>query len=328
MIRKRIAILFGGKSEEHEISILSAKAVYSNIDRSLFEPILVKILRNGEWYRCTGKFFDIESDQKGLRQIAEALEGVDLVFPLIHGAYGEDGRIQGFLEVLGINYVGSRLTGSSICMDKAIAKSLLRDAGIRVADFILFEGQDLLDIERKIGYPCYVKPSNGGSSLGVSKVSNRSDLQAAIEYAKSFDCKVLIEKYIKGRELECALLSDENIKVSDPGEIIAQEGYTYEEKYSNTSTAKIIVKANLEESIKGEIKQIAVDTFKILQCIQMARVDFFLTESKEIFVNEVNTMPGFTQISLFPRMCEGMGIKYMELITILIHRALYQKCLV
>jgi len=249
---------------------------------------------------------------------------VDVIFPILHGPMGEDGTIQGFLELANIPYVGPGVLGSAIGMDKDVMKRLLREAGVKVADFETLTQRDRAAFDpdstiQGLGLPLFVKPANMGSSVGVSKVESKEQLLEAIDLALRYDRKVLIEEAITGDEVECSLLGNDTPKVSLPGRIIPQTGfYTYESKYIDGNGALLEIPAQLPESIGAKVQAVAMETFRVLECEGMARVDMFVTEGGEVIVNEINTIPGFTQISMYPQLWEVSGLPYKDLISELI----------
>jgi D-alanine-D-alanine ligase len=346
-----VAILFGGKSTEHEVSLQSAKNVIDAIDREKYDITLIGIDKTGRWYlNDSSKFLLNSNDPKYIalnktdkdvvlvpgdesRQILCTSNGsfsgkVDVVFPILHGSYGEDGTIQGLLKLADVPYVGAGVLGSAIGMDKDVAKRLLRDAGIPVAKFLVFYkwDQDNLnfhEISKSLGLPLFIKPANAGSSVGVSKVRNEAQFINAIKKAFEFDNKILIEEFIEGREVECSVLGNEKPIASRVGEIIAQqEFYSYEAKYIDEHGAILEIPARISDDIVQTIQELAIKTFKVLCCAGMARVDFFLTKDHKVIVNEINTIPGFTKISMYPKLWEISGISYRELIDRLIQLAL------
>jgi D-alanine-D-alanine ligase len=258
----------------------------------------------------------------------ESLGPIDVVFPVLHGPFGEDGTVQGLLKLFNVPFVGASVLGSAIGMDKDVMKRLLRDAGIPIPDFLVFhkESIDEIDFEqvkKQLGLPLFIKPANLGSSVGIHKVKDESQFMPAILDAFQYDVKILIEEYIKGREIECSVLGNENPIVSIPGEIIPQhEFYSYEAKYIDEKGASLEIPAKLSPEIIKQIQDVALRAFKALCCEGMARVDFFLRNEKEIFVSEINTIPGFTKISMYPKLWEASGIPYTELIDKLIQLAL------
>ncbi|MBP2651013.1 MAG: ddlA [Firmicutes bacterium] len=346
-----VGILFGGKSTEHEVSLQSAKNVIAALDKEKYTVSLIGIDKTGHWYLQNSSQFllngnDLQhtvlnktnhdvilvpwQEQKALRSLSDASVSsqIDVVFPILHGAYGEDGTVQGLLKLANIPFVGAGVLGSAIGMDKDVAKRLLRDAGIPIADFIVCRRgeQDKLnfrEITAKLGLPLFIKPANAGSSVGVSKVTNEIEFNQAIAEAFAFDNKVLIEEYIVGREVECAVLGNERAMASRVGEIIAnKEFYSYEAKYIDESGAALEIPAKLDSKDEERIKQMALKTFNVLCCEGMARVDFFMTIDKKLVVNEINTIPGFTTISMYPKLWEISGVSYKELIDRLIQLAL------
>ncbi len=325
---KKIAILFGGRSAEHEVSLSSAKSISSALDKNKFEPIFVFIDKDGTWYKEN----DIENLKRSEKLFVVPGAGenflvsergdryqVEVVFPVLHGTFGEDGTIQGLFEMAGIPFVSSGVLGSSLSMDKEASKKLLKHDGILQAEFLSFrEKIDISKVERNFDYPVFVKPANLGSSVGVNKVSNREELQKAAQEAFLYDSKIIVEEFIIGKEIECSVLGNENPQASLPGEISMEDGfYTYKTKYIN-NTAKLIIPADLPKEIENEIRRVAVKAFKALCCLGMARVDFFVRNNKEVILNEVNTIPGFTNISMYPKLWEATGISYTDLITKLV----------
>jgi D-alanine-D-alanine ligase len=342
-----ILILYGGKSAEHEISIRSAKNVFQNLDRSKYKPVLIKISKKGEWLTdkslvVNNSFYKLKDfsdfypmDQvlfnpsEGNPFIINDIENisfsVDAVFPVLHGPNGEDGTIQGLLKILNLPFVGPSVLGSSVGMDKEIMKRILLQAEINIGKYLVGRSgkyPDFETVKNTLGVPAYVKPANMGSSVGISKVETKEQYIPAIEFAYQFDSKLVIEANIEGREIECAILGNTNPKSSVPGEIVAQKDfYDYKSKYLDNTASELIVNAQMDPKIKEELQQIGIKVFKVLECEGMARVDFFLTNDNEIIVNEINTIPGFTSISMYPKLWLGTGISYKELISDLINLA-------
>jgi D-alanine-D-alanine ligase len=351
---KKIVILYGGRSGEHEVSLISAASIVRHLDMSLFEPILVGATKEGEWFlqdasaaeraRATDAPLAIA---KGARVLAAPGGGLvreknggfedlpcDLVFPVLHGTFGEDGTVQGLLETAGLAYVGAGVLGSALGMDKEKAKELWLMAGLPVVPFLTARASSLDDLEplkRKIaahfGWPCFVKPSCGGSSVGASKVAKPEDLETALRAALEWDEKALIEPFMNAREIECAVLGNEEAVAFAPGEVTpSHEFYDYEAKYLDPDGAKLEVPARLPSETAERVKEIAVAAYKACELSGMARVDFFIDKKTgEMLLNEVNTIPGFTHISMYPRMCEASGLSYSELITRLAHLAIERK---
>jgi len=309
---KKVCILCGGKSAEHEISLLSAENIFNAIDRTKFEPALVKIEKSGQW-QSNWQMNDLNQ--------------FDVVFPILHGPFGEDGTIQGLLKLADIPFVGPDVLGSAVGMDKDIMKRLLRDAQIPIGKFIVLKSSEKMitfaEAESVVGNPLFIKPANMGSSVGISKVHNEAEFTAAVKDAFLYDTKIIIEEFISGREIECAVLGNEDPAASIPGEIIpTHDFYSYDAKYLDENGASLQIPANLDDGTKKRIQKLAVKVFKVLACEGLSRVDFFLKDNGEILVNEINTMPGFTKISMYPKMWEASGISYTDLITRLIELAI------
>ncbi|MFC1531829.1 D-alanine--D-alanine ligase [Thermodesulfobacteriota bacterium] len=343
-----IGILFGGKSAEHEVSLQSAKNIIDAIDKEKYNPILIGIDKSGKWLLNDRTNFLLDTDNPKLIKInqsndnvalipqnegkisnltrADSSESVDVVFPVLHGPFGEDGTIQGLLKLANIPFVGAGVLGSAIGMDKEIMKRLLRDAKLPIGAFIAIKPEDELPgfeaISKKIGVPFFVKPANLGSSIGISKVNDKAGYKLAVREAFNYDSKILIEEYIKGREIECSVLGNSDPIASIPGEIIStHEFYSYEAKYIDEKGATLEIPAKLTEEVTRRVQDLAIATFKTLSCEGLGRVDFFLRNDDEIIVNEINTIPGFTSISMYPRLWEATGIPYSELIDRLIQLA-------
>jgi D-alanine-D-alanine ligase len=342
----RIAILCGGKSGEHEISIRSASSVIQALRKDRYQISVIGIDPMGNWY-----FQDpmaLIASQRIDTQPKELLLGnrltvpheknlkpFDIVLPILHGSYGEDGSIQGFLELMDVPYLGSGILGSAIGMDKDVTKRLLREAGLPIVPFYVFKKQDfqkdfntmLTKSLERFGLPFFVKPCNLGSSLGVHKVKNQEDAYEAFRDAFSFDTKILVEQYIPARELECAILGNEIPQASVIGEVVPQhEFYSYEAKYLDENGAVLHIPAqNLPFAMVKTIQEMAIQAFQVLGCAGMSRVDFFLDkENQKLYINEVNTIPGFTSISMYPKLWEASGISYPDLLDQLIEFALNQ----
>lgn len=338
MIKKiRVAIVFGGSSYEHTISVLSARHVLASIDKEKFSVIPIAIDLKGNWFQLNNlqEFFSwsgevICADLPFLEDMDPTLSylrnTVDVVFPLIHGSPGEDGGIQGFCSLLSIPCVGADVLSSAMCMDKIIMKKLLQHAGIRTVKYLFCKSECVLsfkNVTHALGLPFVVKPSNRGSSLGVRKVESIVGWKDAIDSASSFSDYLLFEEYIEGRELECSVLGNRNPIVSLPGEIdCIQNFYSYNAKYVEADLTTLRVPATLSPLIEEEIKRLALQVFDIMRCSGMARIDFFLSKTDELIVNEINTIPGFTGISLYPKLLEVTGYPANELITALIELAL------
>lgn len=347
----RVGILCGGKSAEHEVSLQSARSIVEAIDREKHEVVLIGIDKKGRWHRNeVSDFLSHADDPKliGLHTSEDevavvpgkkaeqlvSLSGlpsvgpVDVVFPVLHGPLGEDGTVQGLLKLLEVPFVGAGVLGSAAAMDKDVAKRLLRDARIPIARFRVFDRSsagriDFNEVKRQLGLPVFIKPANLGSSVGINKAEDRDQFEQAIEEALEYENKILVEEYIKGREIECSVLGNDRPSASVPGEVIPRhEFYSYEAKYVDEKGAVLEIPAKLAEQTIKEVQDLAVKTFKVLCCEGMARVDFFLSENKQVVVNELNTIPGFTKISMYPKLWEASGVSYTELIDRLIQLAL------
>lgn len=330
---KRVLILCGGKSSEHEISCISAGGVYAAIDRTKFEPIIVGITKSGEWViPSPDQLYEIRDGvlpeisrgrSMGISDIFAELKP-DLVFPLLHGPYGEDGTVQGLLEMAGIRYVGSGVLASAVAMDKSFAKPIFASHGLQVAQGIVLHQRDWngeINLDGLL-FPLFVKPARGGSSRGTTKVKRAEHLVAAIDEALTFDTKVMIEEAIVGREIECAVLEfDGKAQASPVGEIMIDprfEFYDFEAKYLDGSTH-----LGLPSDLPlAEIKSAAITAFKALGCEGLARVDFFYSSEGKLIINEINTMPGFTPTSVFPKLWAETGREYQTVISDLLEAAL------
>ena len=337
----KIGIIFGGMSTEHDVSIVSGTSVINNLDKNKYEISPIYIDEDGIWYSTNiNKIYKIGEKLDNLNKIEnqiEYLKELDVVFPVLHGLYGEDGTIQGFLELLKIPYVGCKVLSSSVGMDKVYSKIIFDKAEIKQAKYEYirknksnyiyvsnnFEEKECsLEevskiIEENINYPMFIKPSNSGSSVGINKAKNIDELKKYIQYASKYDNKILIEENIIGREVECAVLGNENVKASCVGEIKpAEEFYSFDAKYKNAES-KLIIPANLNNEVSEKIKKAAIKAFKAIDGKGLARVDFFVN-GKDLYINEINTMPGFTTISMYPKLWENTGIKYSELLDNLI----------
>ena len=322
-----VTIICGGRSSEHEISCISASGIIAAIDRKKFNPSLIGITKSGKWVSLpTETKFEIKDGQlpsvpESAPQISINEIKTDVLFPILHGPYGEDGTLQGLIEMLNLPYVGSGVLASAVGMDKHFAKQIFSAHGISVAPGVALRiGEEVKD--PGFGYPLFVKPARGGSSRGTHKVKRAEDLDAAVSDAFKYDAKIMIEKAIVGREIECAVLErDGKIEASLPGEIQIDpkfEFYDFEAKYLDDATT-VVVPAN----IKGRqaIQDAAIEAFKALGCSGLARVDFFYTDDDQIIINELNTAPGFTSTSVYPKLWAASGLSYAEIITSLIETA-------
>lgn len=332
-MKKRIAIIFGGKSAEHEISVISARSIFDAIDRDKYDIVSIYIGKDGLWRIVSSPHSEKEFDKKGYSflpwSLKEEFFDADIYFPVLHGPYGEDGSLQGLLEMADVPYVGAGIMGSALGMNKAKAKEVLSFWNIPVVDWISFrdvdwneKGKEILERCKKIPLPLFVKPSNLGSSIGISKVKDYSELSDAIERAFKWDRVVLVERGVNAREIECSVLGNDKPIASVPGEVIPyREFYDYKDKYLEGKT-KFVIPANVSEEEKKKFQELSVRAFIALECYGMARVDFLMDrDTHEIFVNEINTIPGFTSISMYPKLWEASGITYPQLIERLIELA-------
>ena len=339
----KVAIIIGGKSSEHDVSIMSGKSIIEKINKDKYEITVIMISQNGKYYEYTGKIDEIDqmkqSDFILRRTLTEAISDQDVVFPVLHGRYGEDGCIQGTLETIQKAYVGCGVLPSAVCMDKEFTKKIVAIAGIPVAKSLTIhkrkthyiigtniEEKTLSQIEKQaekeLGYPMFIKPSSEGSSFGVSRATNKDEFKQAIKEAEKYDDKILIEEEIIGREVECAVLGNNEVISSEVGEIKAAEKfYTYDAKYNNPQS-QTIIPADLKPEERSMIKQLAQKAFIAVEGKGLSRVDFFLKDNGEIILNEINTMPGFTKISMYPKLFEAAGIEYTNLIDKLIELAI------
>jgi D-alanine-D-alanine ligase len=357
----RVGILFGGKSAEHEVSLQSAKNVYDAIDREKYEPVLIGIDKDGRWLLSdankvgdgSGFLLDAEDPKrirlnpssdvvalvphgKGTIEYLSAAknssanlfcEAIDVFFPILHGPFGEDGTVQGLLKLADVPFVGAGVLASAVGMDKDVMKRVLRDADLPIGKFRSFRsGEKIPGYEKlcaDLGSPLFVKPANMGSSVGVSKVHNKNEFSTALKNAFEYDTKVIIEEFIQGRELECSVLGNNEAEASVPGEVKPNhEFYSYDAKYIDEKGAVLIIPAELPAETSKRVRELAIEVFKVLCCEGLARVDFFLKEDGSIIVNEINTMPGFTRISMYPKLWEASGVSYTQLIDRLICLAL------
>jgi D-alanine-D-alanine ligase len=334
--RRRVLLLFGGRSAEHDVSRVTAVAVARALDRERYDVVPVAITTDGRWLLAESAQRAIESGPAALPS-AFAVDGevapavgalaVDVVFPLLHGPYGEDGTVQGLLELADLPYVGSGVVGSAVAMDKVMMKRAFAAAGLPFARSVEFrDGHDRAElverVEAELGYPCFVKPANLGSSVGVSKAHDRAELEVAVDLALAYDEWIVVEEAVVGREIELAVLGDDPPAVSVAGEIVpGDEFYSYADKYE-ADDAQLLVPASLTPEQLADAQVLARRAFEACRCEAMARVDFFLREDGTFVVNEVNTIPGFTPISMYPRLWEASGVPYPELLDRLIDLAL------
>jgi len=338
---KTIAVICGGKSPEHEISVRSAKNILAAIRRDRYRVILIGVDRAGYWRleeeAQLGRFVGEDGPELAIVPGRERgqlirldnqqpIEQPEAIFMIIHGPTGEDGVLQGVLRTLGLPFVGPDVLGSAIAMDKDVAKRLLRQAGMQVAkDIVIRRGEeqqwDYKRVTAALGSPVFVKPANMGSSVGVHKVSRADQFETAVGDALLYDRKILIEEQIEGREVECAVLGMTNPRATEVGEIITPEEYSFDAKYEDPETAQLLIPTQVKADELPRLQSIALKAFEVLECEIMARVDMFLTQSGAIYVNEVNTLPGFTDISMYPQLWEAAGISYPDLVEQLLELA-------
>jgi len=350
----RVGVIFGGRSGEHEVSLVSAESVMSALDKSRYEIIPIGITKQGKWLTFgnplktlkAGSFKELKTDniitpdptEKSLIQVSNKhftthLKNptkINLIIPMLHGTYGEDGAIQGLLELADIPYIGANVLASAVGMDKVIQKQLFREMGLPVVDFLYFISIDFKKNKRtifskikKLGYPVFVKPANLGSSVGISKVFDQNELLSSINYALQYDRKIIIEKaLIKPREIEVAVLGNDAPEASAPGEIVASNKfYDYDAKYVD-GLSKTIIPATLPKKMSKQIMEMAIKAFKTADCSGMARVDFLIARNNKIYLSELNTMPGFTSISMYPKLWQASGLSYPKLLDKLISLAI------
>jgi D-alanine-D-alanine ligase len=338
MPKKKVAILYGGRSVEHGVSVNSARNIFQFIDKKSFQPIAIGISKKGQWFLTDGVSKDIEKGQPlGLTLNAEKpsfftlKDGkkikADIIFPVLHGTDGEDGSVQGLVKAIDLPLVGTGVLGSAVSMNKIVAKKLLAEAGLPVSEFMTFrfDERDKISyntIAKKLGVPFMVKSASLGSSVGVTKVNGKKDFDKAVEEAFRYDQEMLAERYITGREIECAILGNSPAEASYPGEIVISknyEFYTFDAKYVDPDAVKIEVPANLPKAIAEKIRKACVLAYQALHCEDFARIDLFLDAKGNIYINEINSIPGFTNSSMYPMMWKERGIGFTELITRLLN---------
>lgn len=344
MQKTKLGVIFGGMSTENEVSVVSAASILKNLDREKYEVFPIYIGKDGTWYQYADsqekrKFGEEVSKKEKIQDVMQYLQNLDVLFPVLHGLYGEDGTIQGLFELLKKPYVGCGVLASSVGMDKVYTKIVFDRANLKQAKYEYirkykeeyiyvaknFQEEILkLDevVERMVSnlkFPMFIKPSNSGSSVGINKAKNKEELKQAIEYASQFDAKILVEEGIVGKEVECAVLGNEEVIASCVGEIRpAEEFYSYDAKYKNEES-KTDIPANIPEELSNEIRKQAIKAFKSIDGKGLSRVDFFIEdETNQIYINEINTLPGFTNISMYPKLLEASGICYQDLLSKLI----------
>ncbi len=350
MNKIRVGVVFGGRSAEHEVSLQSAKNIIAALDPEKYDVVALGIDKEGKWYSAAAANFLlnennpklIKLNQTTFKEIAvvpgqdsrqlislspdNQVKPIDVAFPIVHGTYGEDGTLQGLLKLLDVPFVGAGVLGSAVGMDKDVMKRLLKGADIPVAKWLCFDTTSVIDTKRvleHLGLPVFVKPANAGSSVGVSKAKTEAALKEAIKVAFLYDSKILIEESVNGEEVECAVLGNEHPEASLPGKVVpTHEFYSYEAKYIDPNGATFEIPAKLEAAIIKNIQDLSIKTFKALCLEGLSRVDMFLMKNGELRVNEVNTLPGFTPISMYPKLWEVSGVPYSVLIDRLIQLAI------
>ncbi|AEE90561.1 D-alanine--D-alanine ligase [Tepidanaerobacter acetatoxydans Re1] len=350
MQKIKVGIIFGGQSGEHEVSLMSCVSVIQVMDKTKYDIIPIGITKKGNWKLFLGDISKIENGSwedeaipallspdpscKCVITLKDGMESryyLDVVFPVLHGPRGEDGTVQSLFELMNIPYVSCGVTSSAICMDKVFSKKILEQSGLPIVDYKAFYKRELLarmpeiisEVEEFLGYPCFVKPANLGSSVGISKAGGPSELESAMRLATQYDTKILVERFIDAREIECAVLGNDEPNASLPGEIIpSRDFYDYTAKYLDGDKSKLLLPAPVSRKDITRIQELAIKAFKTLDCSGMARVDFLMSKvSGNIYINELNTIPGFTRISMYPKMWEISGLSYKDLIDKLINLA-------
>ena len=347
MSKIKLGVIFGGLSTENEVSVASATSILNNLDREKYEIYSIYIGKDGMWYEYEEmgekrEFGQSVKQNKKIPDVMQYLKNLDVLFPVLHGLYGEDGTIQGLFELLKVPYVGCKVLASSVGMDKVYTKIIFEKAGLEQAKYVYVRkykdnyiyvdsqfnekvmslGEVAEIVQQKLEYPMFIKPSNSGSSVGINKAKNREELKKNIEFAAQFDNKILIEEGIVGQEVECAVLGNEEVIASCVGEIrAADEFYSYDAKYKNEES-KTDIPADLPEEVAEKIRKQAIKAFKAIDGKGLSRVDFFVEkDTKKVYINEINTLPGFTNISMYPKLFEASGISYKELLSKLIDLA-------
>ncbi len=347
MSKIKVGVLFGGRSAEHEVSLVSAESVMQHLNKNKYEIVACGIDHEGKWITTGEPLKYLKNGRKDTRRrkalpaiyhrdrarSISADKVVDVIFPVLHGTYGEDGTVQGFLELANIPYIGAGVVASAIGMDKIIQKEVFKSKGLPIVNFIVFQRKQILgrldqqvikEIEEKIDYPCFTKPANLGSSIGVFKVHTRQELRYMIKRTAHFDCKIIVEKAVENsREIEVAVLGNDNPEVSVCGEIIpSNEFYDYEAKYVD-GKSKAIIPAKISRKVSDEIRKVSREAYLAIDCSGMARVDFLVDgKTHKVYLNEINTIPGFTSISMYPKLWQASGLSYPRLLDKLIQLAL------
>ncbi|MEX2080445.1 MAG: D-alanine--D-alanine ligase family protein [Dehalococcoidia bacterium] len=333
MATKRVAVVFGGRSGEHEVSVMTARNVIAALDLARWQPMPCAIAKTGTWLSAAETLGLLDAgatafDGGGQHLLESAalrdLASCDIAFPLVHGTYGEDGTMQGLFEMAGLPYTGCGVAASAVGLDKALMKALFREAGLPVPPYGVVRAWELNEssdtairyVESELGYPCFVKPANGGSSVGVSRVLSREDLPAAFRAAFAYDDKAVVEQAIDGQEVECSVLGNQQPEASIVGEVVAdREFYDYDSKYDPRSKSTLHIPARIPEQTSEKVRELALRMYQVMGCEGYARVDFFVRGGTEVIANEVNTIPGFTAISMYPKLWEATGLGYSDLLS-------------
>jgi D-alanine-D-alanine ligase len=321
MERLRVAVLAGGRSSEHEISLASARSVLESLDPERYDVVTVAIGRDGRWELGSGDGSVAETLPVPAANAPATLGSVDVVLPILHGPFGEDGTVQGLLELAGVAYVGAGVAASALCMDKDLFKKVLRDSGIAVARHVVVREGD--PVANPFGFPCFVKPARLGSSVGISKAHDEEELEQAVALAFRHDEKILIEEFLDGIEVEVGVLGNREPLASLPGEIVplGHEWYDFASKYEEGGM-DLVIPPHLPEEVIERIQRVAVESFRVTECEGMARVDCFVVDGDRVVVNELNTIPGFTATSVYAKLFEASGIQYEDLLQRLIDLAI------
>ncbi|NJN43110.1 MAG: D-alanine--D-alanine ligase [Flammeovirgaceae bacterium] len=340
MTKLKVAILYGGKSVEHGVSVNSARNIATFIDKTLYDVLTIGITTKGSWFLTSEVSKDIDSgksvnlmldhEKPGFQTADGEMHSPDVIFPVLHGTDGEDGSIQGLIKAINVPMIGTGVLGSAVSMNKLVAKQLMRQANIPIADFLYSfysekENINFKKIKERLGLPFMVKSTSLGSSVGITKVNKEEDFNAAVNEALRYDDCVLFEKFIQGREIECAVLGNQPPEASNPGELVLNpnyEFYTFDAKYVDPDAVKIEIPARIDNPTREKIRSLSVKCFQVLHCQDFARVDLFLTSGGDIYINEINTIPGFTNSSMYPMMWKEKGISFSNLISKLIELAM------
>lgn len=342
----RVAVVFGGQSGEHEVSLMSSTSIINALDKEKYEIIMIGITRQGAWKYYDGPIDGVITGEweKNARNLDQSEynflttgescpgENIDIVFPVLHGPMGEDGTIQGLFELAGLAYVGCGVLASAVGMDKTFSKLVFERRGLKQADYLVFAKQDLdedrdgviLSVEKRFKYPVFIKPANMGSSVGITKAHGREDLKSGLDLAARYDRKIIVEEFIDGHEVECSVLGNDTPRASVVGQILpSNEFYDYKAKYFDDGKSGLVIPADISPRATARVKQMAVQAFRAIDGSGLARVDFFVDKrTDEVYINEINTMPGFTKISMYPKLWDAAGLPYPQLLDTLIDLAL------